>query len=360
MEQLQSLMELNPEPMLAVSGGVISHMNGAARSRFPSLAIGQKAAEALPAHLLDEEAERFQTTLRLEDAGFCVSALRTDGVLLMTLIPDMTVQELRGCLSDTLLAGMQAALFNITLSAKSISARMDLQSPELKVCFSILNRNCYLLQHRLANLNTFCAMLEGQLEAIPRRTDLAILCRDLAASVNTLCGPQRAAIEYSCPLNSLPAIVDTPKIERLILNLLSNALKHTPADGSIRLRLEKRGGSAAISVSDTGGGIPAARLNQVFRSHALHLSAQDLTNPDDGGLGLGICRAIAEQHGGAIVLESREGEGTTVRVQLPLQPRGRELLFNEGEPYENGGMSLLLSELSDVLAPDVFRMDYMD
>jgi signal transduction histidine kinase len=114
----------------------------------------------------------------------------------------------------------------------------------------------------------------------------------------------------------------------VFLNLLKNAVEATPAGGTITVALRlrpaqvprrrggpRRSGFAEVALSDTGSGIPAADRERIF----------DLfytTKPRGSGLGLAICRRIVEEHGGRILVDSKEEEGSTFTVLLPLQVSG--------------------------------------
>jgi signal transduction histidine kinase len=111
---------------------------------------------------------------------------------------------------------------------------------------------------------------------------------------------------------------DQELINRLILNLLDNAVKYTPQGGEISLALERRNGNAEIVVRDTGIGIPEADQSRVFdrfyrvdkaRSRAL----------GGAGLGLSIVRWIVDVHGGEVSVDSTPGRGSTFVVKLPLK-----------------------------------------
>jgi signal transduction histidine kinase len=113
----------------------------------------------------------------------------------------------------------------------------------------------------------------------------------------------------------------TPKVEavrdqihQVVLNLVLNALAVTPAEGRIRVRTSpSEGGGAEIEISDTGPGIPREHLEQIFDPFFT------TRGPDEGtGLGLMVCHRIVTDHGGTIEVHSREGEGASFRVSLPL------------------------------------------
>jgi len=109
-------------------------------------------------------------------------------------------------------------------------------------------------------------------------------------------------------------------LERLVANLLDNALKHTPAAGHVTLRLDRGNGAACLTVQDTGPGIPAEELPTLFdRFFNRRPSAE---GPASTGLGLGLCRWIAEAHQGRIEVSSAAGAGAAFVVRLPLAPHG--------------------------------------
>lgn len=115
---------------------------------------------------------------------------------------------------------------------------------------------------------------------------------------------------------------DADRIARLLENLLANALKYSPVGSpvTVRLGLEETGGAtwAVLEVEDRGIGIPDAELPHIFEP--FHRARNVSSTTAGTGLGLWVCRTIVEQHGGTITIASREREGTTVTVRLPLTP----------------------------------------
>jgi signal transduction histidine kinase len=101
-------------------------------------------------------------------------------------------------------------------------------------------------------------------------------------------------------------------------NLISNALKFTDAGGEVTVSVVRNGAFAQVAITDTGVGIPLDEQGQLFSSFFRASTATRQAIPGTG-LGLVIVRAIVEQHGGTIDLESREGKGTTVIVTLPAE-----------------------------------------
>ena len=108
-----------------------------------------------------------------------------------------------------------------------------------------------------------------------------------------------------------PVLANPPKLQRVLYNLVSNALRHTPADGAVFLRAEPAGGMVRVEVSDTGAGIAPEDLPRVFESSFRGERSRTRTPTGDGaGLGLAIARGLIEAHGGEISVESRPGHGS--------------------------------------------------
>lgn len=110
---------------------------------------------------------------------------------------------------------------------------------------------------------------------------------------------------------------DPMRLKQIVVNLVDNAIKYTPDGGEVSVSVTTEKKAARIEVSDTGIGIPAASLPLVF--DRFYRTDQARTRESGGtGLGLSIVKAICDVHGGAASVESIEGEGTAVRIELPL------------------------------------------
>jgi len=117
----------------------------------------------------------------------------------------------------------------------------------------------------------------------------------------------------------LPKVsVDRSQIERVIANLVTNAMRATPADGTITVTATLRADEVAISVADTGTGVPRDDLPRIFEPFV-----QVPHTPGAGaGLGLTISRRIVEGHGGRLTVQSEPGHGSTFTFGLPLAGSG--------------------------------------
>ncbi|MHA7124952.1 sensor histidine kinase [Janibacter indicus] len=130
-----------------------------------------------------------------------------------------------------------------------------------------------------------------------------------------------AGVELALDHGDEPLLVrgDAGQIERAVGNVVSNAVKFTPAGGRVHLTIRQEGGEVRIVCSDTGMGIPAADQQRLFTRFFRASNAQEGHVPGTG-LGLVIVETIARAHGGGVTLESVEGEGTTVTITLAPDP----------------------------------------
>jgi PAS domain S-box-containing protein len=118
-----------------------------------------------------------------------------------------------------------------------------------------------------------------------------------------------------------PIAGDRGRIAQLVDNLVSNAIKFTPAGGTVAVRVGPGPSGAVIEVADTGMGIADEEQDQIFERFFRTRSATDAAIPGTG-LGLSISKAIVDAHGGTIGIESAAGRGTTFRIELPLEQPG--------------------------------------
>ncbi len=176
------------------------------------------------------------------------------------------------------------------------------------------------MQRLIDDLRVATQMETGTLHLQRARHDVVALCHEEVAVQRTVTG---RVVQIDAPAEPVWAEVDGERIGQVIANLLSNALKYSPPDRpvGVTVRLaEGREGRVIVSVRDAGPGIPAHEQQHLFEQfHRVHgIKAQN----GSGGLGLGlyISKAIVEQHGGDMGVESVPGEGSTFWFSLPLAP----------------------------------------
>jgi signal transduction histidine kinase len=185
-------------------------------------------------------------------------------------------------------------------------------------------RRRYLATMRV-NVNSLSTLIDdlfelsrieaGDIEWSIRQVELGMLVDETVAAMQPEAGAKGVEIRTQLGEGELRASADPEKVQRVLFNLIRNAIRHTPADGSVTVRATSDRGGVEIEVADTGDGIPAADRERVF--DAFFRGGEDAARSSDGaGLGLAVSRAIVERHGGRIWL-APAAQGTSVRFSLP-------------------------------------------
>jgi two-component system, sensor histidine kinase ChiS len=179
-------------------------------------------------------------------------------------------------------------------------------------------RNSLRLYNLVNDVLEFAKGEAGKTIVHRERTDAVSLIRAVVEDARPLAEARKISLEMESSMASLEAVIDPRLVERVLLNLLSNALKFTPQDGSVRVRALLREGRLTIEVADTGIGIAKEAQARLFQQFSQIDSS--LTRKYEGtGLGLAIVRNLAEAMGGSVSVESEEGRGSTFTVSLPIE-----------------------------------------
>ena len=185
-----------------------------------------------------------------------------------------------------------------------------------------VERNVSRLQHLVEDILFVARIEHAGLELNPQEIDLGALVTEAAATAQ----PTAAAKGVELTLTAaapLPVYADRLRISQLLDNLVSNAVKFTPAGGRVTIAARELGHAVEVNVSDTGIGIPAEELPHLFTRFYRASTAQTSHTPGTG-LGLRISQSIAQAHQSEITVESTVGEGTTFSFQLPHTTRRGE------------------------------------
>jgi signal transduction histidine kinase len=154
----------------------------------------------------------------------------------------------------------------------------------------------------------------GEIEWSIQQVEVAQLVGETVEAMQPQARSRGVDVVAELPTDPAIARADPERLQRVLFNLIQNALRHTPADGSVTVRAESAVGAVEVEVADTGEGIPPAERERIFE--AFVRGGDDSRSGDGAGLGLAISRAIVEGHGGRIWLAPTE-RGTRVRFSVP-------------------------------------------
>ncbi len=192
-------------------------------------------------------------------------------------------------------------------------------NPDQQRMLEAIGRNSRRLLSRIEDLLTVSGVEAGamRLQAAPLSVR-ALVDSATSAIVPTMRG-RDLTLQVDVADDVGTIVADGEKLDRVLINLLSNATKFTPDGGRITVRVRRNEGTVTITVADTGIGIPLDEQPRVFERFFRSSNAQELAVPGTG-LGLVIVKGIVDLHGGTVTLESSPGVGTEVTVLLPVVP----------------------------------------
>jgi PAS domain S-box-containing protein len=196
--------------------------------------------------------------------------------------------------------------------------RLAGQDPGVRQELEVMHRNGLRLGKLVNTLLDFSRIEAGRMQARYEPVDLAAFTADLASVFRS--AVERAGLTYQvdCPELPRPVYVDQEMWEKVVLNLLSNALKFT-FDGTISVTLRPDGDAAVLRVTDTGVGVAAGEMPRLFERFHRIPNARSRSN-EGSGIGLALVRELVGLHGGTIAAVSTEGTGTEFTIRLPSGP----------------------------------------
>lgn len=195
--------------------------------------------------------------------------------------------------------------------------------PDQKKQFQMIHRNARRLLNLVNQLLDFRKMEVQEVKLNPSEGDIIAFIRESIFSFSDLSEKKNIALTFHGQVDSIQTVFDRDKLEKILFNLLSNAFKFTPDNGSVEVSVDAETGEASIRqlrirVKDTGIGIPADMLGKVFERFFQSELPGSMVN-QGSGIGLSITREFVRAHGGSISVESELNQGTCFTVKLPVQ-----------------------------------------
>ncbi|MEV7802040.1 SpoIIE family protein phosphatase [Microbispora sp. NPDC088329] len=198
---------------------------------------------------------------------------------------------------------------------EELRGRLQGADPQVREELEVIRRNGLRLGKLVNTLLDFSRIEAGRMQASYEPVDLAMVTAELASLFRSAIDKAGLDFRVDCPPLDEPVYIDRGMWEKVVLNLLSNALKFT-FEGGIGVEVRGEGTHAVVTVTDTGIGIPAGELPRLFeRFHRIE-NARSRSN-EGSGIGLALVQELIGLHGGTITADSAEGEGTRFTIRLP-------------------------------------------
>jgi len=291
----------------------------AGRAMRPIASLTQTAREIAatrdPSQRMPEpvtEDEVGELALTLQEMLESLDAARAEREAVM-----QTQREFVADASHELRTPLTSILANLELLQASLDSHQ--QSEDREVVDSAL-RSSRRMSRLVADLLLLARADAGRLGQ-HRRCDLAEIAGDAAAEAAPLMGDRILEIDNERPLR----VEGNPdELHRMVLNLLDNAIRHTPPGATIDLRLGEDDGQAVLEVGDDGPGIPVALREQIFERFVRGEGPSDTAAGTGTGLGLAIVSAVARSHGGSVEAGESASGGALFRARIPIAERDFE------------------------------------
>lgn len=188
--------------------------------------------------------------------------------------------------------------------------------PETRKRLQMAERNALRLLKLVNTLLDVTRAEAGAMEGHFEPIDFSATTAELTGMFRSIFDTAGLSLDVDCPPLPRPARVDREMYEKIVFNLLSNALKFTPS-GGVRVATSAAGDCARLTVTDTGIGVPEDELPRLFdRFHQVH--GARARSHEGSGIGLALVKDLVQQHGGTIRARSRSGKGTTFTVEIPF------------------------------------------
>ena len=184
-----------------------------------------------------------------------------------------------------------------------------------------ISRGAANLNSRIDELLDLARSEIGMLQLKPEQVDMLQLIREVVDEVAPVRLSRHQSLTLRLPPSLPPVWADKVRLRQIVLNLLNNAFKFTPAGGRISLRAKQEDGNLVVEVKDTGPGIAEEEQQRLFDPY--HRKEGDRERLSGLGLGLALSRTLVELHGGRIWVKSRAGRGSTFGFSLPLEGTGQ-------------------------------------
>jgi two-component system OmpR family sensor kinase len=230
-----------------------------------------------------------------------------------------TAQEIATDASHELRTPLTSVLANLELLQGSLDGAD--QAEDREIVDSAL-RSSKRMGRLVGDLLLLARADAGRLDA-HHRVDLAGIAGDAAAEVAPLMGDRRLVVENDHPLRVEGS---RDELHRMVLNLLDNAIRHTPPSACVELSLREDGDHAVVEVGDDGPGIPAEMRSHIFDRFVRGSGPADTARGTGTGLGLSIVSAVAQSHGGSVEAAESSTGGALFVARIPLADRAEKTI----------------------------------
>ena len=226
---------------------------------------------------------------------------------------------------DTLSHELKTPLTSIIAAAGLLAEELEnIADKSSQKLIQTIIKNANTLEKRLAELLDIVKTGSGKIQLQLEPVDMKSLIQGTCVQITPLLQGKGQKLTTDLPA-SLPLVHgDGPRLEQVLLNLMTNAVKFTPQGGSISIKVREQDSGVTVAVKDNGIGIAREEQSRLFKPYSRVSS--DRQHQPGLGLGMALAKQVVELHGGKIWVDSESGSGSTFSFYLPRRPATRAIL----------------------------------
>ncbi|MBR3973683.1 MAG: HAMP domain-containing histidine kinase [Oscillospiraceae bacterium] len=347
------LLDKITTPAFCVRNGMITNTNQAAAACMieadtPIASILETGAEEYP----QLNGGCLYLNLNIEGISLGASVVRMDDIHIFCVEQDADNRELQAMALAS--RELRKPLTSVMITAQKLFPMENADAdPDVLDQITRLNRGLFQMLRVIENMsdaNRYTAAGTTRQEV----RDITAVIGEIFDKAATMVEHTGLTLEYKGYPEAILCLTDAEKLERAIFNIVSNAVKFTPAGGSIQAKLTRRDNKLYLTVTDSGSGIAEQLKGSIFSRYTRRPGLED----DRFGIGLGmvLIRSAAALHGGTVLVDHPRGKGTRITVSLAIRPGNPNQVSTPRQKIDySGGWDHSLVELSDVLPTELYK-----
>lgn len=257
--------------------------------------------------------------------------------------------KIRGDFFANLSHELRTPLNIIFSSLQVLDLKLKKEDQSITKYINMATQNTYRLLKLVNNLIDSNKITAGYFEYNPQNYDIVYFVESICQSIIDFAKQKNIEVIFDTDVEEKIISFDLDKMERIILNILSNSIKFTKEQGKIEIYIRESNEMLEIEISDDGIGIPQNKLNSIFERFK-QVENNTIRSGEGSGIGLYLVKSLVDMHGGDIAVESELGSGTTFKISIPAELEEEYECNIIEKNLQNSYIEKIKVEFSDIYA----------